>query len=100
MATWTPGPWQYDPTTRTVTGRDGDALALIPAQDDPEIAEANGRLIEAAPALFEAMSEAQDLSAWLLAERSWTRQTEDLIGQTLERINATIARVMAWAPPP
>ena len=100
MATWTPGPWQYDPITRTVTGRDGDTVALIAPQDDQEIAEANGRLIEAAPALLEALGDAQDLSASLLAERSWNRHTEELVSQTLERINATIARVMAWAPPP
>ena len=100
MATWTPGPWQYDATTRTVMGRDGVAVALILAQDDRDIVEANGRLIEAAPALLEALGEAQELSASLLAQRSWTRQTEELVRQTLERINATIAHVIAWARPP
>jgi hypothetical protein len=99
MATWTPGPWQYDPATRTVAGRDGVAVAVILAQGDPQIVEANGRLVSAAPALFEAVGEAQDLNSWLLVERSWSRQTEELVRHTLERINATVARVMAWAPP-
>jgi hypothetical protein len=98
MATWTPGPWQYDPTTRTIIGRDGIAVAVILVHAERQTVEANARLIEDAPMLFDALAEAQDLGALLLAERSWTRRTEELVRQTLERINATIARVMAWAP--
>ena len=100
MATWTPGPWHYDPTTSTIVGPDGVAVAVILAHAEPQTAEANARLIEEAPMLFDALAEAQDLGAALLAERSWTRRTEELVRRTLERINATIARVMAWAPPP
>ena len=99
MATWTPGPWQYDPTTSTIIGADGVAVAVILAHAERQTVEANARLIEDAPMLFDALAEAQDLGALLLAERSWTRRTEELVRQTLERINATIARVMAWAPP-
>jgi hypothetical protein len=99
MASWTPGPWRYDPTTQTIVDGDGATVAVMLTDGDPQVSEANGRLIAEAPALFEALSEAQDLSSLLLAQRSWTRPTEELVRQSLERINATVARVMAWSPP-
>jgi hypothetical protein len=99
MATWTPGPWRYDPTTYRIVDSDGATVAVLPAAGDQHVREANARLIAEAPALFEAVSEAQDLNSLLLAQRSWTRSAEEIARQTLERINATIARVMAWSPP-
>jgi hypothetical protein len=99
MATWTPGPWRYDPSTHTIFDSHGGTVVVMPAEGDEQVVEATARLIAEAPALFEVIAEAQDLSSLLLAQRSWTRATEELARQTLERINATIARVMAWSPP-
>ena len=93
MATWTPGPWRYDPTTRAITGGNGTRLALILTDVDPEIVGANGRLIAEAPALVEVISEAQEIGAFLLAERRWSVQTEELVRTTVERINATMTRL-------
>ncbi len=72
MAIWTPGPWHYDPTTRAVTGSDGARVALILTEVNPEIVEANSRLIAEASALFEVLGEAQELGAYQLAERRWS----------------------------
>ncbi len=79
MAIWTPGPWRYDRTTRAVTGPDGARVALILTKVNPEIVEATGRLIADAPALFEVLDEAQELGAFLLAQRRWSLQTEELV---------------------
>ncbi len=79
MAIWTPGPWRYDRTTRAVTGPDGARVALILTKVNPEIVEATGRLIAEAPALFEVLDEAQELGAFLLAQRRWSLQTEELV---------------------
>ncbi len=79
MAIWTPGLWRYDRTTRAVTGPDGARVALILTKVNPEIVEATGRLIAEAPALFEVLDEAQELGAFLLAQRRWSLQTEELV---------------------
>jgi hypothetical protein len=93
MAIWTPGPWHYHPTTRAVTGPDGARVALILTEVNPEIVEANSRLIAEAPALFEVLGEAQELGALLLAERRWSLQTEELIRINVERVNTVMAHV-------
>jgi len=93
MAMWTPGPWHYDPTTRTVTGPDGTRVALILTEVNLEIVEANSRLIAETPALFEVLGEAQELGAFLLAERRWSLQTEELVRINVERVNAAMATV-------
>jgi len=93
MAMWAPGPWHYDPTTRTVTGPDGTRVALILTEVDPEIVEANSRLIAETPALFEVLGEAQELGAFLLAERRWSLQTEELVRIIVDRVNAVMATV-------
>ena len=99
MAICTPGPWHYDPTTRTVTGPDGARVALILTQVNPGVLEANGRLIAEAPALFEVLGEAQEIGAFLLAERRWSLQTEELVRITLERINAAMTHVTGSTSP-
>jgi hypothetical protein len=93
MAIWTPGPWRYDRTTRAVTGPDGARVALILTEVNPEIVEATGRLIAEAPALFQVLDEAQELGAFLLAQRRWSLQTEELVRINVERINAVMAHV-------
>ncbi len=99
MAIWTPSPWHYDPTTLAVTGPDGARVALILTEVNPEIVEANSRLIAEAPALFEVLGEAQAIGAFLLAERRWSLQTEELVRITLERINAAMTRVTGSSSP-
>ena len=93
MAMWTPGPWHYDPRTRTAAGPDGTRVALILTEVNLEIVEANSRLIVEAPALFEVLGEAQELGAFLLAERRWSLQTEELVRINVERVNAVMATV-------
>ena len=91
MAMWTPGPWHYDPRTRTAAGPDGTRVALILTEVNLEIVEANSRLIVEAPALFEVLGEAQELGAFLLAERRWSLQTEELVRINVERVNAVMS---------
>jgi hypothetical protein len=68
-------------------------VALILTDVNLETVEANSRLIVEAPALFEVLGEAQELGAFLLAERRWSLQTEELIRINVERINAVMAHV-------
>jgi len=68
-------------------------VALILTEVNLEIVEANSRLIVEAPALFEVLGEAQELGAFLLAERRWSLQTEELVRIIVERVNAVMATV-------
>jgi hypothetical protein len=97
VAIWTPGPWHYDPNTRVVIGADGAQVAVIPTEVDPQIVEANSRLIAEAPALFAVLGEAQEVGAFLLAERRWSFQTEELVRLMVERINVAMADVTGSA---
>ena len=99
MAMWAPGPWHYDPTARTATGPDGTRVALILTEVNLEIVEANSRLIMEAPALFEVLSEAQEIGAFLLAGRRWSVQTEELVRITLEPINSAMTNVTGSTSP-
>jgi hypothetical protein len=72
---------------------DGTRVALILTEVNLEIVEANDRLIVEAPALFQVLGEAQELGAFLLAERRWSLQTEELVRINVERVNAVTATV-------
>jgi hypothetical protein len=98
MADWTPGPWQYDPMTGRVTAQGGASVARILDEIDRSIADANGRLIAEAPALFEALDELQELGAFLLAERLLPHEIEEHLRRAVERVNVSAARVAGWPP--
>jgi hypothetical protein len=74
-------------------------VALILTEVNAEIAEANSRLIAEAPGLFEVLGEAQEMGAFLLAQRRWSLQTEELVRITLERINAAMTNVTGSTSP-
>jgi hypothetical protein len=71
----TPGPWKFDQTTGAVSMDDGDVEALVATVNFESVSErqanADGRLIAAAPDLYAALVEAKQ-EMWLVARHNWT----------------------------
>jgi len=71
----TPGPWDYSPQdgppghciNAQVWNEDGDCVAVIESLPSVEEANANARLIAAAPDLLDASRKARDHIKWLRA---------------------------------
>lgn len=56
-----PGPWQLGPNGVDVRDCTGENICTVPYSEDDELAEANARLIAAAPDLLEALKLAQPI---------------------------------------
>lgn len=84
----TSGPWSYDAATRTVHGEGGSVVATIKQLRDKSAEIRSGRLIAAAPALWDVLDETQRVALKLVAELDRSHAEMVRIRELLERINA------------
>jgi hypothetical protein len=92
--TTAPGsPWYYDPDSQSIRAENGDLVASVRPVPD-KLAEArNGRFIAEAPALWDVLSDAQQLAIVLLAGAPRGHAEEARIRAVLDRINAVTQRL-------
>jgi hypothetical protein len=85
--------WTYDSGSRMVSRRDGAAVAHISTDLDPTTASATGHLVAEAPALWQALANAQHLGIVILADTAPRRVIETNVLELLERINTLTSRL-------
>lgn len=90
MSGHTQGPWKLDTTWGLIMGPNGQEVAAIHTGDsnarpNPAIAAANARLIEAAPAMLEALQAVLQFAAYNpefeTEEHDWLKLTRASIAQ-------------------
>jgi hypothetical protein len=86
-------PWNYDPDSQTIRAENGDLVASLRPLPDKVAEGRNGRFIAEAPALWDVLSDAQQLASVLLAGAPRGRAEEARIRAVLDRINAVTQRL-------
>ena len=88
MTAYTPAPWRYEASTKTIRAVPGNHwLATLDSWDGAIDHNANARLIAAAPALLEALQKAN----WMLSEiHGGNEFSKDDLWQTIQRAKNAI----------
>jgi hypothetical protein len=85
--------WSYDPRTRTVHAPDGTLVATVAPGIDRSMASTVGRMMTAAPAMWDVLGDAQHVGVSLLVRTPQLRDVERELREVVDRINTLSDRV-------
>jgi hypothetical protein len=85
--------WSYNPRTRTVHAPDGMLVATVAPGIDGSSASTLGRMMTAAPAMWDVLGDAQHVGVSMLLHARQSRDVERDLRDVLDRINTLSDRI-------
>jgi hypothetical protein len=85
--------WTYDRTSRRVVDAAGAEVASVSPTLDRATASAAGRFLAAAPSMWSALGEAQELAVSILVDQDRNRESEEQLRRVLDAINDITGRL-------